>query len=66
MTKAIQTPNAFIPLATGVLILVDAAIRAVGKFADDQACAQRAAMLAGLPRQRLAELRALYTQDALN
>ena len=66
MTKAIQTPNAFIPLATGVSILVDAAVRAVGKLADDQACAQRASILAGLPRQRLAELRALYTQDDFN
>ncbi len=62
MTKAIQTLNGFVPLATRVSILVDAAVRTVRKLADDRARAQRAAILAGLPRQRLSELRALYTK----
>lgn len=65
MTKAIQTLNGFVPLATRVSILVDAAVRTVRKLADDGARAQRAATLAGLPRQRLSELRALYTEEAI-
>jgi hypothetical protein len=65
MTKAIQTLNGFGPLASRVSILVDAAVRTVRKLADDRARAQRAAILAGLPRQRLSELRALYTEEAI-
>ena len=62
MANTIQTQNALIPLATHVSVLVDAAVRTIGELAEEQAVAQRAAALAGLPRQRLAELRALYTQ----
>lgn len=64
MAKTIQTQNAFFPLATRVSILVDTALRTIGKLAEERARAQRAAILADLPRQRLAELRALYTQEA--
>ncbi len=62
MANTIQTQNALNPLATHVSILVDAAVRTIGELAEEHASAQRAAVLAGLPRQRLAELRALYTE----
>ena len=62
MANTTQTQDSLIPLATQISILVDAAVRTIGELAEDQASAQRAAALAGLPRQRLAELRALYTQ----
>ena len=63
MTKARQTLNGFVPHAGRVSILVDVAARTIRKLAEEQARAQRAAILAGLPRQRLSELRALYTQE---
>lgn len=60
MTTSMQTQNESIPLAIRVSTLVDAAVRSISRLAEDQARAQRAATLAGLPRQRLPELRALY------
>lgn len=42
-------------------MLVSAGVRTFNALATDRALAQRAAVIAALPRQRLAELRALYT-----
>ena len=50
--------------ATRVLVLANAAVQEFNALAADRALAQRAATAAALPRQRLAELRALYTAQA--
>lgn len=61
MAKTRQPQNTSARLAARVLALASAATREINALAADHALAQRAAMMAALPRQRLAELRALYT-----
>ena len=60
MTNSLQTQNESIPPAIRVSTLIDAGVRSISRLAEELARAQRAAILAALPRQRLSELRALY------
>ena len=64
MTNRMQFEIESIPLAIRVSTLVGGGVRSINRLADDQARAQRAVALAGLPRQRLSELRALYHDTA--
>jgi hypothetical protein len=61
MAKTRQPQDTSARLAARVLVLANAAIRTFDALAADRALAQLATTKAALPRQRLAELRALYT-----
>lgn len=61
MPKAEKSRYAAAQLAARACVLANAAVRAFNALAADRALAQRAATAAALPRQRLTELRALYT-----
>ena len=64
MTKSRKPQDTSARFATRVLVLANAAVQEFNALAADRALAQRAAIAAALPRQRLAELRALYTAQA--
>lgn len=61
MVKTTKPQDRSARLATRVLVLANGAMRAFNELAAERELAQRAAAAAALPRQRLAELRALYT-----
>jgi hypothetical protein len=61
MAKTRQTRNAPTRLTGCFLTLAHAAVRTLNALAADRALAQRAATMAAQPRERLAELRGLYT-----
>ncbi len=65
MAKTRQPQNTSPRLAARVSMLAHAAVRALDVLAAERALAQRAAVAAALPRQRLAELRGLYTTSDL-
>lgn len=61
MAKTRKSQDTSARLAARVLVLANATVRTFNALAAERALAQRAAITAALPRQRLAELRALYT-----
>ena len=61
MAKTGKPHDTSAQLATRVLVLANGAMRAFNELTAERDLAQRAAAAAALPRQRLAELRALYT-----
>ena len=61
MAKTRPPQNTSTRLAARVSTLAHTAMRTLNALAADRALAQRAALTAALPRQRLTELRALYT-----
>jgi len=61
MAKTRQPQNTSTRLAARFNLLARTAVRTFNALSADRALAQRAATTAALPRQRLTELRALYT-----
>ena len=61
MAKTRQPQNTSTRLAGRFWRLASTAVRTINALAADRALAQRAATMAALPRQRLAEVRGLYT-----
>lgn len=61
MAKTRTSQDASARLAARLRVVANGAVQAFNALAADRALAQRAAATAALPRQRLAELRALYT-----
>ena len=61
MAKTRQSQNTSTRLAGRFWRLASTVVRTINALAADRALAQRAATMAALPRQRLAEVRGLYT-----
>ena len=61
MVKIRQPQHMSALLTVRALMLANAAARAFNTLAAERALAQRAATMAAVPRERLAEVRALYT-----
>ena len=61
MAKTRQPKNTSTRLAGRFWRLASTVVRTINALAADRALAQRAATMAALPRQRLAEVRGLYT-----
>ena len=61
MPRTKQPDHRFAPLTTHVKGVAIRLMNILNDIAADRALAQRAATMASLPRQRLGQLRALYT-----
>lgn len=61
MATTRQPQNTSMRLAARFWTLASTTVRTINALAADRALAQRAATMAALPRQRLGEVRALYT-----